>query len=105
MRRYFLTLLGAMLVAAPPVMAEKPDRFQIPGPDYGVALTPAVYFVNFLFMYFSNPENAANMPAYRAPIPPQLASCLLDNREGCPYADYQQYFNGRNVCRDGNGGD
>ena len=106
MRRYVLTLFGAMLLAASPLMAEKgPDRSQVPGPDYGVALTPAVYFVNFLFMYFSNPQNAANMPAYRAPIPPQLATCLLDNPEGCRYADYQQYFNGQDVCSDGKGGD
>jgi hypothetical protein len=95
-----------MLLAASPVMAEnRPDRSQIPGLDYGVALTPAVYFVNFLFMYFSNPQNAANMPAYRAPIPPQLATCLLDNPEGCRYADYQQHFNGQDVCSDGNGRD
>lgn len=105
-RRYVLTLFAAMLLAASPVMAQsRPDRFQVPGPDYGVAITPAVYFVNFLFLYFSNPQNAANMPAYRAPIPPQLATCLLDHPEGCRYADYQQYFNGQDVCADGNGGD
>jgi hypothetical protein len=106
MRRYVLTLFAAMLLVASPVMAQnRPDLSQVPGPDYGVALTPAVYFVNFLFMYFSNPQNAANMPAYRAPIPPQLATCLLDHPEGCRYADYQQYFNGQDVCADGNGGD
>jgi hypothetical protein len=68
-------------------------------------VTPAVYLVNFLFMYFSNPLNAANMPAYRAPIPPQLADCLLENPGGCPYADYQQYFTGQDACADGRGGD
>lgn len=56
-------------------------------------------------MYFSNPDNAANMPAYRAPIPPQLADCLLENPEGCRYADYQQYFDGQDACGDGKGGD
>jgi hypothetical protein len=106
MRRIVLTLFGATLLAASPVMAEHhADRPEIPGPDYGVALTPAVYFVNFLFMYWSTPEEAANMPAYRAPIPPRLADCLLDHPEGCRYADYQQYFKGRDVCSDGNGGD
>jgi hypothetical protein len=106
MRWYVLILFGAMLLAASPVMAEnRPDHSQIAGPDYGVALTPAVYFVNFLFMYFSNPDNAANMPAYRAPIPPQFATCLLANPEGCRYADYQKYFNGQDVCADGRGGD
>jgi hypothetical protein len=105
MRRYVLTLCVAMLLAASPVMAEnRPDRSQIPGPDHGVALTPAVYLVNFLFMYFSSPHNAANMPAYRAPIPPELATCLLANPEGCRYADYQQYFNGQALCNDGNRG-
>jgi len=54
-------------------------------------------------MYWSNPHNAANMPTYRAPIPPQLATCLLDNPDGCRYADYQQYFNGQDACADGNG--
>ena len=106
MRRYVLALFAAMLLAAFPVMAENgPDRSQISGPDFGVALTPAVYFVNFLFMYFANPDNAANMPAYRAPIPPELATCLLANPEGCRYADYQQYFNGQTFCSEGNRGD
>jgi hypothetical protein len=105
MGRYVLTLFGAMLLAASQVMAEdRLDHSQIPGPDYGVALTPAVYFVNFLFMYFSNPDNAAYMPAYRAPIPPQLAKCLLENPEGCRYADYEKYFNGRTFCSDSNRG-
>src|SRR5256885_13993090 len=98
-RRYVLTLCGALLLAASPVMAEnRPDRFPIPGPDYGVALTPAVYFVNFLFMYFSNPDNAAGMPAYRPPIPPELSACPRANPEGCRYADYQQYFTGQTFC-------
>src|SRR6058998_2739456 len=104
-RRYALTLFGAMLLAASPVMAEnRPEHSQIPGPDYGVALTPAVYFVNFLFMYFSNPDNAGNMPAYRAPIPRALATCLLEHPEGCRYADYHQYFNGQTFFSDGNRG-
>ena len=77
-RRYVLSLLGAMLLAMSPVMAQnRPSPFLISGPDYGVALTPHVYFVNFLFMYWSNPQNAANMPAYRAPIPREFANCLL----------------------------
>jgi hypothetical protein len=104
-RKFPVILFGAMLLTASPVMAQdRPDPSQIPGPDYGVALTPAVYFVNFLFMYFSNPDNAANMPAYRAP-PPQFADCLLNHPEGCRYADYQQYFDGQDVCADGKGGD
>jgi hypothetical protein len=103
LRRHVLSLLGVVLLATSQAMAQGgPDQYQTPGPDYGVALTPAVYFVNFLFMYFSNPDNAANMPAYRAPIPSELASCLLLHPEGCRYADYQQYFNGQTQCGDGN---
>jgi len=106
MRRYVRILFAAMLLAVFPVMAQNGrDRTEIPGPDYGVALTPAVYFVNFLFMYFSNPDNAADMPAYRAPIPPELSACLRANPEGCRYADYQQYFTGQTFCSDGNRGD
>jgi hypothetical protein len=106
MRRCVLAVFGAMLLAATPVMAQSgPDLPQIPGPDYGVATTPAVYFVNFLFLYFSNPANAANMPAYRAPIPREVATCLLANPNGCIFKDYQQYFNGQDPCSDGNGGD
>ena len=105
-RRYVLSLFGAMLLATSPVMAQRGhDPFLIAGPDYGVALTPDVYFVNFLFMYWSNPHNAANMPAYRAPIPRAFANCLLQHPEGCRYADYQQFFNGRTSCRNGNLGD
>jgi len=44
------------------------------------------------------------MPAYRAPIPPELAGCLLERPEGCRYADSQQYFNGRTFCNEGNRG-
>lgn len=106
MRRWVLGFIGAMLLATSPVTAQnRPDDLSISGPDYGVALTPDVYFVNFLFMYWSNPQNAAKMPAYRAPIPDEFANCLLLHPEGCRYADYQQYFDGRTSCRNGNRGD
>jgi hypothetical protein len=101
MRRYIWALFGTMLLTASPVMAQ-PDRSENPGPDYGVAITPAVYFVNFLFMYWANPLDAKDMPAYRAPIPPELAFCLRHSPDGCRYADYQQYFNGQDVCGPGN---
>jgi hypothetical protein len=105
-RRCVLSLFGAMLLAASPVMAQSgPDLPHIPGPDYGVATTPAVYFVNFLFMYFANPANAANMPAYRAPVPPEVATCLLANPDGCKFKDLERFFNDQNPCSDGNGGD
>jgi hypothetical protein len=59
---------------------------------YGVPLAPPIYFVNFLFLYFSNPATAALMPAYRAPVPQQVYDCLLDNPDGCPYEEMAKYF-------------
>lgn len=59
---------------------------------FGVPLAPPVYFVNFLLLYWSNPEVAANMPAYRAALPQQVYECLLENPTGCPYPDMAQYF-------------
>jgi len=63
-----------------------------PGEFYGVPLTPAVYLVNFLLVYMANPNEAANMPAYRAPIPMALSDCLESNPEGCPYSSYALSF-------------
>ncbi len=59
---------------------------------YGVALSPAMYLVNFLLIYFSSPEVAANMPAYRAALPEEVYQCLVDNPEGCSYPDMAKYF-------------
>jgi hypothetical protein len=42
----------------------------------GVVVTPAVYLINFLPLYISNPNEATNMPAYRTPIPADLSDCL-----------------------------
>src|SRR5262245_6533284 len=50
---------------------------------FGVPLAPPVYLVNFLLLYFSNPETAALMPAYRVPLPQQVYKCLLKNPDGC----------------------
>ena len=59
---------------------------------YAPSLTPAIYLVNFLFLYIANPDVAANLPAYRAPIPQPVADCLEQNPAGCPYAAFRQYF-------------
>jgi hypothetical protein len=59
---------------------------------YGMAVTPAVYFVNFMLLYISSPAEAAKMPAYRALLPAELYDCLKDNPTGCPYAEYASYF-------------
>ena len=42
----------------------------------------------------ANPDLAAYMPAYKAPIPQAVVDCLEQNPTGtgCPYADYSQYF-------------
>jgi len=68
-----------------------------PPAPYGVGVTPAVYLINFLLLYISNPNEAANMPAYRTPIPADLAGCLEDNPldpAACPYAEYALSFDG-----------
>ena len=49
---------------------------------FGVGLAPPVYLVNFLLLYFSNPENAAYMPAYRAELPQEVNECLQDPQTG-----------------------
>lgn len=60
--------------------------------QFGVPLTPAVYLINFLFLYMANPDDAANMPAYMAPLPPAFVTCLRENPTGCPWDEYEQYF-------------
>jgi hypothetical protein len=61
---------------------------------YAPSVTPAIYLVNFLLLYMANPEIAAYMPAYKAPIPQAVVDCLEQNPTGtgCPYADYRQHF-------------
>jgi len=66
----------------------------LPGP-YGVGVTPAVYLINFLLMYIANPNRAADMPAYRVPIPSDLADCLASNPlnpDECTYFEYANTF-------------
>ncbi|MGR9107220.1 MAG: hypothetical protein ACU843_09850 [Gammaproteobacteria bacterium] len=59
---------------------------------FGVALAPPIYLINFLFLYVANPEIASSMPAYRAALPQEVYDCLLQNPDGCPYAEMEQYF-------------
>ena len=59
---------------------------------YAPSVTTAVYLVNFLLLYMANPDIAAYMPAYRAPIPQPVVDCLEQNPMGCPWADYRRYF-------------
>jgi hypothetical protein len=62
------------------------------GDPYGVPLVPPIYLINFLFLYVANPDVAANMPAYRAPVPQAVFDCLKRNPTGCPYVDLERYF-------------
>jgi hypothetical protein len=59
---------------------------------YTPSLTPAIYLINFLFLYIANPDIAANLPAYKAPIPQPVVDCLQQNPAGCPYAAFRHYF-------------
>jgi hypothetical protein len=59
---------------------------------YAPSLTPSIYLINFLFLYVANPDVAANLPAYKAPIPQPVADCLEQNPAGCPYAVFRQFF-------------
>ena len=74
-------------------------RGSFPGHDvanevYAPSLTAGIYLVNFVFLYMANPDLAAYLPAYKAPIPQPVVDCLEQNPTGtgCPYADYRQYF-------------
>src|SRR5215831_11189956 len=64
-------------VSRMPTAASRPPNAYVQ--PFGVPLAPPVYFVNFLLLYWSNPEVAANMPAYRAALPQQVYECLLEN--------------------------
>jgi hypothetical protein len=59
---------------------------------YAPSVTPAIYLVNFVFLYMANPDLAADLPAYKAPIPQPIVDCLEQNPTGCPYADYRRYL-------------
>jgi hypothetical protein len=80
---------GSPVSRVPTAASGPPNAYVQP---FGVPLAPPVYFVNFLLLYWSNPEVAANMPAYRAALPQQVYECLLENATGCPYPDMAQYF-------------
>jgi len=59
---------------------------------YGPPISPAIYLVNFLLLYMVNPGVAANMPAFKAPIPKAVVACLEQNPSGCPYAAFEHLF-------------
>ena len=59
---------------------------------YAPSVTAGIYLVNFVFLYMANPDLAAYLPAYKAPVPQAIVDCLEQNPTGCPYADYRRYF-------------
>jgi len=81
--------LGTHTRAVPDGAVRTPDADVEP---YGVAVSPAIYLVNFLLLYFSSPDVAADMPAYRAPLPQEVYACLVENPHGCHYPDMAPYF-------------
>jgi hypothetical protein len=81
-------LLTASLVAQQLEVLPKLVR----GEPYGVPLVPPIYLINFLFLYVANPDVAANMPAYRAPIPQAVFDCLKLHPTGCPYVELERFF-------------
>lgn len=93
----FVILAIAVSFCAGPLAAEheQASRNREPVHEvYAPSVTPAIYLVNFILLYMANPGLAAYMPAYKAPIPQLVVDCLEQNPTGtgCPYADYQQYF-------------
>src|SRR5262249_34518816 len=70
---------------------------------YTPSLTPAIYLINFLFLYIANPDIAAYLPAYKAPVPQPVIDCLKQHPEGCPYAAFRNLFDEQTVLRGGSG--
>src|SRR4029450_4356992 len=80
---------GSPVSTVPTAASGPPNAYVQP---FGVPLAPPVYFVNFLVLYWSNPEVAANMPAYRAALPQQGYEGLLETPPGCPYVGMAPFF-------------
>lgn len=90
-----VTLAIVVLLAPGPLAAQElevSESHQGATEFYGPPISPAIYLVNFLLLYIVNPRAAANMPAYKAPIPKAVAHCLEQNPTGCRYADFARFF-------------
>jgi hypothetical protein len=90
-----LPLIIAVFCSAGPLAAQPAhasENHQAAHEVYAPSVTPAIYLVNFILLYMANPEIAAYMPAYKAPIPQPVVDCLEQNPMGCPWADYRHYF-------------
>jgi len=61
--------------------------------EVGMSMVPSIWVANFALLYLLNPEVAAEMPAYWAPIPSAVADALLASPTGqVPYSDYASAF-------------
>lgn len=59
----------------------------------GMPLAPSVWLANFLILYALNPVLAAEMPAYWAPIPSNVATAIANSATGqVPFADFASAF-------------
>ena len=57
------------------------------------SMVPSLWLVNFALIYTLNPALAADMPAYRAPIPAPVANAILTDPNGqVSYGDFESYF-------------
>ena len=93
-----VTLAIAVSLWAGPIAAQESEvsqSLQDTTEFYGPPISPAIYLVNFLILYMVNPRHAANMPAYKAPIPKAVVACLEQNPNGCPYAAFAHLLSSR----------
>ncbi|MGS2811331.1 hypothetical protein [Nocardia sp. MW-W600-9] len=59
----------------------------------GMSMAPPLWIVNFALIYVLNPAQAAEMPAYWAPIPAPVADAIKASPTGqVPFGDYAAYF-------------
>ena len=96
---FFLVVAGTRSLQAqaretdrdvPPETTSRPSKGYVA--PFGVALAPPIYMVNFLLLYLTNPETASYMPGYRVALPQEVYKCLVENPDGCPYAEMAPFF-------------
>jgi hypothetical protein len=72
-----------------------PNQKRARGSIIGMSMAPPLWIVNFVLMYTLNPQEAAKMPAYWAPIPAKVALAIAESPTGqVRYARYQSSFPG-----------
>ncbi len=59
----------------------------------GMSMAPSIWLTNFALLYALNPDVAAAMPAYWAPIPSNVADAIVASPNGqVPYCTYASSF-------------